>query len=136
MALADASTHCEILPNGLTLLLRELHVSPVAELQIWAKVGSAAERSGEEGLAPFHEHMLVKGTARRGVGAVAGEIEGVGGRVNAYTSYDVTVYHATAPSSGLAVALDVLSDAIRFSVFDPAEIAREIEVVLEEIRRG
>jgi zinc protease len=136
LALADASTHCEILPNGLTLLLRELHVSPVAELQLWANVGSADERPGEEGLAHFHEHMLFKGTLRRGVGAVAGEIEGVGGRVNAYTSYDVTVYHATVPSSGLAVALDVLSDAIRFSVFDPAEIAREIEVVLEEIRRG
>jgi zinc protease len=80
--------------------------------------------------------MLFKGTERRGVGAVAGEIEGVGGRVNAYTSYDVTVYHATVPSHGLPVALDVLSDAIRYSVFDPTEITREIEVVLEEIRRG
>ena len=111
-------------------------MSPVAELQVWAQVGSADERPGEEGLAHFHEHMLFKGTERRGVGAVAGEIEGVGGRVNAYTSYDVTVYHATVPSRGLPVALDVLSDAIRFSVFDPTEITREIEVVLEEIRRG
>ncbi|HYB11967.1 MAG TPA: pitrilysin family protein, partial [Myxococcota bacterium] len=134
--MTDSPTHCETLSNGLTLLLRELHVSPVAELQIWAQVGSADERHGEEGLAHFHEHMLFKGTQRRGVGAVAGEIEGVGGRVNAYTSYDVTVYHATVPSQGLSVALDVLSDAVRFSVFDPAEIAREIEVVLEEIRRG
>jgi zinc protease len=134
--LADSPTHFEALSNGLTLLLRELHVSPVAELQIWAKVGSADERPGEQGLAHFHEHMLFKGTERRGVGAVAGEIEGVGGRVNAYTSYDVTVYHATVPSNGLPVALDVLSDAIRFSVFEPSEIAREIEVVLEEIRRG
>jgi zinc protease len=134
--LTDSLSHFEVLPNGLTLLLRELHVSPVAELQIWAKVGSADERPGEEGLAHFHEHMLFKGTARRGVGVVAGEIEGVGGRVNAYTSYDVTVYHATVPRRGLPVAHDVLSDALRFSVFDPAEIAREIEVVLEEIRRG
>jgi len=135
-ALADSPTHFEVLSNGLTLLLRELHVSPVAELQIWARVGSADERPGEQGLAHFHEHMLFKGTERRGVGVVAGEIEGVGGRVNAYTSYDVTVYHATVPSNGLPVALDVLSDAIRFSVFEPSEIAREIEVVLEEIRRG
>jgi zinc protease len=134
--LSDLPVHFEVLPNGLTLLLRELHIANVAEVQIWANVGSADERPGEEGLAHFHEHMLFKGTERRGVGDVAGEIEGVGGRVNAYTSYDVTVYHATVPSEGLPIALDVLSDAVRASVFDPSEITREIEVVLEEIRRG
>jgi zinc protease len=124
------------LPNGLQLLLRESHLAAVAELQIWACVGSADERPGEEGLAHFHEHMLFKGTEARGVGAVAGEIEGVGGRVNAYTSYDTTVYHATVPSAGLDVALDVLVDMVRRSTFEPDEIAREIEVVLEEIRRS
>lgn len=118
------------------MLLRPLDVSPVAEVQIWARVGSADERPGEEGLAHFHEHMLFKGTARRGVGEVAGEIEGAGGRINAYTSYDVTVYHATVPAAQTATAIDVLADALRSSVFDPTEIAREVEVVLEEIRRA
>ena len=80
--------------------------------------------------------MLFKGTERRGVGAVAGEIEGAGGRVNAYTSFDVTVYHATLPSDAWASGLDVLSDAVLNSSFDPTEIEREIEVVLEEIRRS
>jgi zinc protease len=126
----------EVLPNGLALLLRESHLAEVAELQIWAKVGSADERPDETGLAHFHEHMLFKGTERRGVGEVASEIEGVGGRVNAYTSYDVTVYHATVPSDGLAVARDVLVDMVTASRFDPSEIEREIEVVLEEIRRS
>jgi zinc protease len=118
------------------VLLREVRVAPVVELQIWAKVGSADERPGEEGLAHFHEHMLFKGTARRGVGQIAGEIEGVGGRINAYTTFDVTVYHATVPSEHAHVALDVLADAVGQPAFDPAEVAREVEVVLEEIRRS
>lgn len=126
----------EVLPNGLVLLLDESHLAAVAEVQIWAKVGSADEGPGEAGIAHFHEHMLFKGTARRGVAEVAGAIEGVGGRVNAYTSYDTTVYHATVPSDGLGLALDVLADMVRGSLFDADELAREIEVVLEEIRRS
>ncbi len=130
------SVHQEVLPNGLVILLRESHSEPVADIQIWTRVGSADERSSESGLAHFHEHMLFKGTERRGVGAVAGEIEGAGGRVNAYTSFDATVYFATLPSSVLHTGLDVLVDAARNSIFDPSEIKREIEVVLEEIRRS
>jgi len=126
----------EELGNGLTVLLRETHRAPVANLQIWAKVGSADERPGEEGLAHFHEHMLFKGTPTRGVGAVAGDVEGAGGRINAYTSFDVTVYYATLPSAALPVGLDVLSDAVLNSVFDADEVKREREVVLEEIRRS
>ncbi|MDP6980842.1 MAG: pitrilysin family protein [Myxococcota bacterium] len=128
--------HHEVLPNGLTLLFRESHAAPVADVQIWANVGSADERKHEAGLAHFHEHMLFKGTERRGVGEVAGEIEGAGGRINAYTSFDVTVYYATIPSDAIETGLDVLVDAVRHSTFDPVEIDREIEVVLEEIRRS
>jgi zinc protease len=128
--------HCELLPNGLTVLLRETDAAPVAELQIWAAAGSADERPDERGLAHFHEHMLFKGTERRGLGQVAGEVEGAGGRINAYTSFDVTVYHATVPSDAVAAGFDVLADAVLHSVFDPGEIEREIEVVLEEIRRS
>ncbi len=126
----------EVLPNGLTVLLREVRVAPVVEVQVWAKVGSADEREGEAGLAHFHEHMLFKGTERRGVGEVAGEVEGMGGRINAWTSFDATVYHATLPASQVGVGIDVLSDAVQNSVFAPEEVAREIEVVLEEIRRS
>ncbi|MCR9096282.1 MAG: insulinase family protein [bacterium] len=125
-----------MLDNGLTVLLRESHRAPVVELQIWAGVGSADEREGEEGLAHFHEHMLFKGTERRGVGEVAGDIEGLGGHINAYTSFDQTVYHATVPSASWREGLDVLIDAVRFSVFDEEEVHREREVVLEEIRRS
>ncbi|MBW1885156.1 MAG: insulinase family protein, partial [Deltaproteobacteria bacterium] len=130
------STFKKVLDNGLTILLRESHRAPVVELQIWANVGSADERPGEEGLAHFHEHMLFKGTERRSVGDVAGDIEGLGGQINAYTSFDSTVYYATLPANAWRDGLEVLSDAVRYSIFDAAEVAREREVVLEEIRRS
>ena len=69
---SDPNIHHDVLPNGLSLLLHETHLAPVIELQIWAGVGSADERPDEAGLAHFHEHMLFKGTERRGVGDVAG----------------------------------------------------------------
>ena len=134
--MATPQIHFETLPNGLTLLAREMHSAPVVNLQIWVAVGSADERPGEEGLAHFHEHMLFKGTKRRGVGEVAAAIEGAGGSINAYTSFDVTVYHATMPADARAVGLDVLADALRHSIFDTDEVRRETEVVLEEIRRS
>ncbi|MEN8180912.1 MAG: pitrilysin family protein [Myxococcota bacterium] len=134
--MAKAPVHFERLANGLELLVQESHASPVAEVEVWARVGSADERAEEAGLAHFHEHMLFKGTSRRGVGEVAGEVEGVGGHINAYTSFDTTVYHATVPSESTGVALDVLADAVRDPLFDPEEIEREVEVVLEEIRRS
>ncbi len=132
----EEDIYYEKLDNGLTLLLRETHRVPVANVQVWAGVGSADERPGEAGLAHFHEHMLFKGTASRGVGEVAGEIEGAGGRVNAYTSFDVTVYYATVPGAALGTAVDVLADAVTHSIFDSDEIAREQQVVIEEIRRS
>jgi zinc protease len=133
-ALNSSPVHLETLANGLTVLLREVHVASVAEVQVWAAVGSADERPGEEGLAHFHEHMLFKGTERRGVGEITAAVEGVGGHINAYTSFDVTCYHATLPSAETSVGLDVLADSVQHSLFDPEEIDREIEVVLEEIR--
>ena len=74
--------------------------------------------------------------SRRSVGQVAGEVEGAGGHINAYTSFDATVYHATVPSDRTELALDVLADAVSDPLFDPEEIRREVEVVLEEIRRS
>jgi len=126
----------EVLPNGLTVLLHPTDLAPVAEIQLWAHVGSADERVSESGLAHFHEHMLFKGTERRAVGDVAGDVEGAGGRINAFTSFDVTCYHATLPKEQFEIGVDVLTDALLHSTFVPEEIEREIEVVLEEIRRS
>ncbi|OGP74293.1 MAG: hypothetical protein A2V86_09065 [Deltaproteobacteria bacterium RBG_16_49_23] len=100
------------------------------------KTGSADERDEEAGMCHFIEHMIFKGTERRKVGEMAKEIESLGGSINAYTSYDQTVYHITIASRYADIAFDILSDAIQNSTFDPQELEREREVVLEEIRMG
>ncbi|MDQ3266798.1 MAG: insulinase family protein [Myxococcota bacterium] len=124
------------LDNGLTVIFEEQHAAKVAAFQVWVKAGSADERPDQAGIAHLHEHMLFKGTARRGPGQIAHEVEAAGGHINAWTSFDQTVYHVVMASRFARTGLDVLADAIRHSSFDPGELAREIEVVVEEINRG
>lgn len=124
------------LENGLTVVFEEQHAARVAAFQVWVKAGSADERVDQAGLAHLHEHMLFKGTARRGVGEIAREIESHGGNINAWTSFDQTVYHTVIASQYARMGLDVLADAVRSSAFDAGELAREIEVVCEEIKRA
>ena len=80
--------HTHELENGLRVVMCESRGAPVVALQVWVEVGSADERLDQGGLAHVHEHMLFKGTATRGVGAIASEIEAAGGEINAWTSYD------------------------------------------------
>ncbi len=122
--------------NGLKVILEENRTSPVVALQIWAKVGSADERDEEAGVCHFIEHMIFKGTEKRKVREMAREIESLGGYINAYTSYDQTVYHITIASRYADTALDILADAVQHSTFDPLELEKEREVILEEIRMG
>jgi zinc protease len=122
--------------NGLEVILQENKAAPVVALQMWVKIGSADERDEEAGMCHFIEHMLFKGTKKRKVREGANTIESLGGTINAYTSYDQTVYHITIASLYVETGLDVLSDAIQHSGFEPLEIEREREVILEEIRRG
>jgi len=124
------------LDNGLTVILEENHSSPVVAVNTWVKVGSACELEGEYGIAHVHEHMLFKGTKNRGVGEIAKIIESNGGDINAFTSFDETVYFVVIASRFVDTALDVLSDAVGNSLFDQGELDKELEVVLEEIRRG
>ena len=124
------------LDNGLTVILEQNHASSVVAVNVWVKVGSACEVEGEYGLAHVHEHMLFKGTEKRGVGEIARVIESSGGDINAFTSFDETVYYVVIASRFAETALDVLSDAVTSSTFDPEELSKELEVVLEEIRRG
>lgn len=136
---ADRSTaevHWKRLDNGLGLCVRTVPHAPAAAVQIWIGVGGADERDHERGLAHLHEHMLFKGTERRGVGEIAAAVEAVGGQINAWTSLDQTVYHVVMPAHEWRTGLDVLADAVCHSAFDPVELEREIEVVCEEIRRA
>ncbi|NIA08217.1 MAG: insulinase family protein [Nitrospiraceae bacterium] len=122
------------LPNGLTVIVKENHQAPVVAVQVWVKAGSAYETKDDSGITHLIEHMIFKGTEKRGPGEIAREIESVGGSINAYTSYDYTVYHCTVPRQSLDSALDVLSDAVFHSTFDSKELKSEKKVVLEEMR--
>jgi zinc protease len=124
------------LENGMRVVLSEDHSAPVAAFQVWVEVGSADERPAEAGISHLIEHMIFKGTNERRAGEIAGTIERYGGRINAYTSYDHTVYHVVIASCYQHKGLEVLADAIQHPSFDQQELAREKEVVIEEINMG
>jgi zinc protease len=117
------------------MYVKRCTTAPAVAVHVWVRVGSADEQEHEAGLAHIHEHMLFKGTERRGVGQIAQEIEGAGGEINAYTSFDQTVYHCVLSSRYFSVGLDVLADAVLHSTFDDDELERELEVIVEEIGR-
>ncbi len=124
------------LKNGLTVLHVESHKSPVVSIQMWVRTGSADEKKGEEGLSHFIEHLVFKGTQKFGVGEIASMIEGSGGQLNAYTSFDQTVFYVTISKSFVDTGLEAISEMMGFPAFDGAEIDNEREVVIEEIKRG
>ena len=124
------------LENGMRVVLREDHTAPVAAFQVWVEAGSADERPAEAGMSHLIEHMIFKGTNEMRAGDLAGTIERYGGRINAYTSYEYTVYHVVIASRYQEKGLEVLADAIQHPSFDPTELTREKEVVIEEIRMG
>ncbi|MFK8137433.1 MAG: M16 family metallopeptidase [Bdellovibrionales bacterium] len=124
------------LPNGMDVILAQSKKSPVVSLQAWVETGSADENKGEEGVTHFIEHLLFKGTEKYGVGEIAQRVEGAGGQLNAYTSFDQTVYYMTLSKQYLEDAMDMLSQMLGKPLFDKDEIDNEREVVIEEIKRG
>ncbi len=121
------------LPNGLVVLCEPVpHVESVAA-GIWLACGSRHERAGEEGMAHFLEHMLFKGTRRRSAGDIAREIEDVGGHLDAHTGRDHTAYYGRVLAGDLGLLLDLIADMLRAPAFAPQELARERDVVLQEI---
>ena len=125
----------EVLPNGLTLVVQPDHSAPVASVVTHVKAGFFDEPDRWTGISHVLEHMFFKGTVRRGPGAIARETKTAGGYLNAGTGYDHTSYFTVLPASGLAAALDIQSDALRNSVIDPGELARELQVIIQEAKR-
>lgn len=124
------------LKNGLTVLLVESHKSPVLSVQMWVHTGSAQESKPVYGISHFIEHLVFKGTEQFGVGEIARTIEGSGGVLNAYTSFDQTVFYVTISGQYADRGLQVISQMMGSPAFDPDEIDREREVVIEEIKRS
>jgi zinc protease len=126
-----------LLANGLTLIVQEDRSAPVVSVQAWCGTGSIDENAHlGAGLSHILEHMLFKGTKTLGSSAIAQKIQNVGGYINAYTSFDRTVYWIDVPKAGTSVALDVLSDTMMNSILPQEEYAKEQEVIRREFAMG
>ena len=125
------------LPNGLGIIVQEDRSAPVASVQVWIETGSIHEdRHLGAGISHLLEHMLFKGTPTRGASEFAQRIQTAGGYINAYTSFDRTVYWIDIPAKGVATALDLLSDAVMNSTLPPDEYVKEQEVIRREFAMG
>jgi zinc protease len=126
-----------VLPDGLTVIVQEDRSAPVASVQAWCATGSIDEdeRLGA-GLSHILEHMLFKGTKMQSSNAIAQKIQDVGGYINAYTSFDRTVFWIDVPKDGVETALAVLADAMMNSTLPPDEYLKEQEVIRREFAMG
>src|SRR3989449_4458644 len=126
-----------VLPDGLTIIVQEDHSAPVASVQAWCATGSINEDQHlGAGLSHILEHMLFKGTKTRSTNEIAQKVQDVGGYINAYTSFDRTVFWIDVPKDGVATALDVLADATMNSTLPPEEYQKEQEVIRREFAMG
>ena len=123
------------LPNGLTVLVRRDRSAPVVAIVTFVSAGYFDETDDVVGIAHVLEHMYFKGTPTRGVGEIAKQTKAVGGYLNAATIYDHTSYYTVLPASGFVQGLEVQADAYARSLIDADELARELEVIIQEAKR-
>lgn len=121
------------LDNGLRIVTESMpHVESVS-CGIWVGTGARHETADVNGVSHLLEHMMFKGTAKRNAQRIADEIEAVGGHINAWTSREATAYFCKTLKGDVPLAIDILSDIVQHSLFEEAELARERDVVLQEI---
>jgi zinc protease len=131
----DGATTRYVLKNGLTVIIRERHTSPLAAVTTYVKAGYFDEPDEIAGLAHLMEHMFFKGTPKRPAGSIAAETRRLGGVLNASTFYDKTSYYTIAPVESLPKILEIQADLLQNPTFDAAELKKEALVVIQESRR-
>ena len=125
-----------VLPNGLTVLVREQRGSGIVAVNTWVKAGYFHEPDEVAGMAHLFEHMFFKGSkAYPGPESISQAISAAGGRTNAGTIYSYTSYYVVAPKESLVQAIEIQADAIANPLFDAGELKKEAEVVIEESNR-
>jgi zinc protease len=124
----------KVLPNGLTVLLKEDHKAPVVTFQVWYKVGSRNEQLGKTGISHMLEHMMFKGTKKYGPKTFSRTVQRSGGNDNAFTSHDYTAYFENFASDRLELSLELESDRMQNLLIDTKEFLSERDVVKEERR--
>lgn len=123
-----------VLRNGIRVVTEKIPFAHSVSTGIWVNTGSRDETPSERGITHFIEHMLFKGTKRRSALDIAKEFDSVGGFANAFTSKEHVCFHAKVLAAHLPLLADLLGDLFLQSVFDPVEIEREQNVILQEIR--
>ncbi len=121
------------LASGLSVVTDRMPHLESASLGVWIGAGSRDEKPDEHGISHLLEHMAFKGTKRRNARQIAEAIEAVGGDLNAATSVESTAYYARVLKADVPLALDVLSDILSDPTFDPEELRREQNVIVQEI---
>lgn len=129
----STSVRVTTLPGGLKVATDTMSQVESVSVGAWIGVGARHEPAAINGVAHMLEHMAFKGTEKRSALEIAEEIEAVGGYLNAYTGREQTAYYAKVLSADVPLAVDILGDILQRSVFDPAEIERERQVILQEI---
>jgi zinc protease len=135
-AFATEDVRRTVLTNGLVVLTKEVHTSPIVTSMIWYRVGSRNEELGQTGKSHFLEHMLFKGTERFKKGQIDLLTLKNGGGNNAFTSHDFTAYYFNFASDRWEVALDIEADRMVSCSFEPEEFEAEKKVVIEELKTG
>jgi predicted Zn-dependent peptidase len=125
-----------VLDNGVRILVEPVTHVQSAAIGLWCRTGSRHELDTEEGITHLIEHMLFKGTPTRTAKEIAESIEGRGGMLNAFTDKESTCYYCRTLSDDAVNGIEVLTDMMLHSNFDPEELEREEEVVCEEIKRS
>ncbi len=133
-AVSAATVAQRTLANGMTIIVKEDHRSPVAVSMVWYRAGSMDEVSGTTGVAHMLEHMMFKGTAKMPAGEFSRAIARAGGRENAFTSRDYTAYYQQLHKAKLPLALELEADRMVNLTFAEEEFAKESKVVMEERR--
>ncbi len=123
----------KLLPNGLAIYLMEIHTAPIISHWVWYRVGSRYETTGLTGISHWVEHMQFKGTPRFPTSQLDKAISRTGGVWNAFTYLDWTTFYETLPASQIDLALDLECDRMTASLFDPAEVEAERNVILAEL---
>ena len=121
------------LANGLRVVSHAMPHLETASLGVWVGAGARSESGVQHGISHLLEHMAFKGTARRSAREIAEEIESVGGDLNAATSLETTAYYARVLKADISLAVDIIADIVRDPKFDAGELAREQDVILQEI---
>ena len=124
----------ERLPNGARIVTEKMPHVRSASVGIWLDSGSRAEPPEQNGIAHFIEHMVFKGTHKRSAEEIAQSVDSVGGMLDAFTAKEMTCFNAKVLDEHLSIAVDVLSDLVLHPRFDDADLAKEKQVVLEEIK--